>query len=533
MTKSQTIVLLLTLSYTIRGLFITVLPFTTLTLFDTAIPAQSASSLLGLGAVSIIAALMGFVIHSRCEGLLASTAKITIDDLRPELTSGEDIPAPVKQHVMSLARGKSLLVAEFLWTLAIVSFLYYISATGGLILTGILCVVALLSFLLGDNVAKGLPIVISPLLVFGSAFFVLRGEITLGVITFVLFTGMRILSNVGGLFASLTDIRNSFTSTDIDRVFNSNYFKPKMVSALATVFLSVFFVSSFVVSLHVPIQRAVTLTGNSLKETETIQIVSPVSGVILQASVKEGSRVAQGQVLYVLDSLADEQLEANRLQRDQLQRRLADTQDIYDNLVALKTARVEELSRQFENSAIRREQLLDAQIDLASTGLSRNQEIASLQQNLLSLKVEAVQLGEEVRSSIIVSPSSGTVDRSLAVANLPVSSGQEVMTIVPDGRVLVETFATPADRQYLTEGKPLILNEVLIGERETEDIPARVLRASEQLDSQTGLFRVLIETDVDIQAGVNYTAKAVLNDVGILVWVTDSFLNSIQGFQLR
>lgn len=528
---SSTIKLTL-VSYWIRGFFISVLPFTTLTLFDTALPAKSQYSIIVLFSIAVVCSLIAYSIQSQCEALFKSTISIPKSELKVPLN---EIPDYFKVSLKSLQSQSIFSLAELFWVIPLLGFVLTFMPKVGFIVVMVTVVTAMLSFLFGPTIIKLIQNPVTYLLIFSAGFLVVEGDASVGVITFIMFTGGRIINGVASLFGNLSDIRHTLLSMGDTTPFVTDTYHSKLrnkawlMLGYSLVLLGVASTLSFL-----PIDRAVTLTGISTKQNETVQITSPITGLLTNLEITEGTSVQKGDVLATVTSQTDSQLLPSLLTLDRLNKEADEIDKTLENLILLRRTRLNEMMGQLDKKAIRRELVTLAEIDLQDALLRRQETRSAYAQRITEAGNRVRTLRTELKLSKIIAPVSGEVDQLYTTGDQSIVVGNPVLSIVPEGYVVVEGIALASDREFLEEGKTVILTKTNIGDRNAEEIHGTITRASPLLDEKTQTtFRVTIRPSTPLPEGEPYTINAITGSVVILTWLTSSFTNSVSSASVR
>lgn len=220
-----------------------------------------------------------------------------------------------------------------------------------------------------------------------------------------------------------------------------------------------------------------------LQPDESVELGSPVSGVISEIFVERGDRVTAGQLIATLE--AGVELRGVQLANE----RLRDDAELQSSKAALEHAKREKSRAQkmFESKLVSR-QYLDKAITEASIAEHRYQQARSrLQQSRLELKVADARLSQKQ----ITSPVDGLVTERF------VSSGQRVQDnpvarIVKTSPLRVEVIV-PAERYgEFSEGQAFLVKPELPG---LEPRTARVSIIDRIIDSASNSFRLTLVMD--------------------------------------
>lgn len=241
------------------------------------------------------------------------------------------------------------------------------------------------------------------------------------------------------------------------------------------------------ISVARPVVKDITLTKNYpgyLTSEQTVNLVARVNGALQATSFAPGSRVKQGQVLFVIESTvyrdnvtqAESQLKTARAQLDYAR------------------SQYERMKEALKSDAVSRIQVLQAESSVA-------QSVAAVSNAEAALNIARTNLGY----CYIRAPFSGTISRSLYdVGNYISGAAQPVTlaTIYKDDRMLA--YFNVSDNQWLSmlmaanDGKKEQLPKnvtVQLNEWGTETYPATLDYLSPDVELNTGTLNIRANFD--------------------------------------
>lgn len=308
---------------------------------------------------------------------------------------------------------------------------------------------------------------------------------------------------------------------------------------------------------------------------KTIQV--PVGGVLEEVLVKDGQRVAKGEVLLRLDNETTKDREQSlqksiaakrqqlSLKEVELQRYLSlnDTeQQVLRQNLALEREildRVEGLQRNGASSELQvlqqRNKLREIQGELAKTMMDRQRQVAILQQSVQQLRGELADLQSKltelrvnIRYQDIRSPVDGVVFDLKPTGPGFVAQGSEpVMKIVPYSNLKAEVEIDSSKIGFVKVGKPVDISidsfpssdfGVLRGTvkrigsdalppdqlKQTYRYPAEIELASQQLEVKSG-------AQLPLQVGMSLTANIKLRKVSYLQLLLGEFKDKAESLR--
>ena len=518
----NTSIYVLLVSYFIKGFFTTLLPFTTLTLFDTAIPAKSMYSILVLLVIALYCSVSAYYLQLRCENQAKSLSELTQADLI------SNIDASSKQYLSFVQSTLIFIVSEFLWVVLILLFLAFFFPLATIMVLSLTTLIIVISLVFGNSFARAAQSFTTYLLIFGSALLVIVEGSNIGIITFMMFTGARIVTTLTTVFTNLNNLKISLQNVDVSKVLKYEYianFNKKSKSTLRYSLL--LFTVSFALLLF-PIQRVSTSIGNSIVEGQKIDVNSPFSGKITEAFIVEGQKIKQGDLLLSLYSDAKTKSESVVSELFRLESEAKQLYTIQEEIIETRKEKYDTTQAKFKQKKVVIDEVLNAKSNYQEAELRLIQTKADYNTRMASLRKEIQDYRSQLELSNLKSPVDGTIDSSILLyKDLTVNSNHFLFSIVPDGNIVIETFASPLDREYFQEGKPVILTVNTIGNRNYTQITGTIYRSSKIIDQKTGQFKILIKPETSILTGESFTVRAAISEVTILTWLTQSFAQSV------
>lgn len=238
----------------------------------------------------------------------------------------------------------------------------------------------------------------------------------------------------------------------------------------------------------------VLLVAGQVKPAVTIDLRSEASGIVEFVGVKEGDRVAAGQVLVRLDSKlaqsAVDQAEAN-LRQAELQDASARL-DLDEEALELRKRNLERSQRLYEQGLLPKDQLEQRELEFRTATRSTERarrSIESSQARITQAKAAVDQARTQLLHTSVRAPFDAFVIRrqvevgsGVAGVSQSASGGSILMTLGDARESSLYAKATAADARRLKVGMPA---RVRLDSDATQQLPATVLSISTAGDTDT------------------------------------------------
>ena len=221
-------------------------------------------------------------------------------------------------------------------------------------------------------------------------------------------------------------------------------------------------------SAIIRIDEVINVQGILVPTEGTVDVKSPAGGLVSQVLVKDGEKVAKGQILVKFDTRrAIKELERLELQLKEITRThnsrvraLTKRKTAIDQKYKTNIEIYERLKYLEENGAADRNTLLqqrDAALELESRAIE-------VEENILQLESQFMQQREELKSrkflneiqvqyETVRAPKSGIVFGSRAVEKGVLNSGEVIMKVVPQDKLMADVWVTNKDIGYIKVGQ--------------------------------------------------------------------------------
>jgi membrane fusion protein, multidrug efflux system len=220
-----------------------------------------------------------------------------------------------------------------------------------------------------------------------------------------------------------------------------------------------------------------TLQGiGSIEASEMVIIRSEISGVIAEVRFEEGSRVSEGDVLYVLrDEKLRQELEAGRSSLRAARASLEQARQTFERFDTL-----------FEDGLISAEEHKRTKTDL---------ETARAEVQRLSAQVALQE--EQLRETVVSAPMDGVLSQSLLDPGSYVGGGEELATLYTETALRVAFMVPESGMGRVRTGQPATTFVPAVGDERFE---GQVVFVSPSIDVRTRKF--LVRASVKDASGV-------------------------------
>ena len=513
----------------IRGMFITLLPFATLTLFDTALPARSVGSTAVLLSIAIGLGFSYWLLKFLADG--AGGAMV-------EGVNTETMNTQAKKLLLVYTSDNLYATSEVPWIVAILCGMYIFVPTLGILLIASCVVVFLFSTLYSAAASSLLIQIIPTIALFGAAFLSLgTSEVSPGSILFVMITSSRLTNSCFKLAQSIPYIKTAATpsvTSSFQRALPAPALSGFKSKSRWAIFAAVVLVAANCLFLLAPIKRSLTFSGEAVKAEKVAEVKATSSSIVQSVSTEIGSKVASGQMLMTTLSQAAQNLELLSVRLPALKTTRDDLVKLHDEGKKLRAANIEQVRKQVARGTVSQNKLTELRLQDNRSQTDSLRVIADLDSEMHQLRINLSSYRVDSQRTEYVSPVSGTLDFMASLKKgTTIASGDVLFRVIPDGFVVIEAYVPSSDRPYLDLSSKVILKEQRLGNKFAADVDGRITLLSSLRDSdKEDSFRVVISADTPLKAGNLYTVNVATDYVRIWQWLLDSTVFQY-GLQVR
>ena len=221
-------------------------------------------------------------------------------------------------------------------------------------------------------------------------------------------------------------------------------------------------------SAIIRVDEVINVEGILVPTEGTVDVKSPAGGLISEVFVKDGEQVKKGQILVKFDT----RKAIKELERLELQ--LSESTKTYNSRIRTLEKRISAIRQKYDTNIgiYERFKYLEANgaadrstvLQQRDSVLELESKIIEVEENMLQLESEFMQQVEEIKSRIFLNeiqiqyetvraPKSGVVFESKAVEKGVLNSGQIILKVVPQDKLMADVWVTNKDIGYVKVGQ--------------------------------------------------------------------------------
>ena len=513
------------------GFYQTLIPFTTMTLFDTALPSKSVLSLLVLGFLALVFTFFNHVTNV----MVRSSMHVLYKPLSSEKISMDKDGQTYFEIIKS---GVYLATSELFWTLIMIMVVSVISP----IVAAILCVAGILTLIVtllySKESATFMSRITPVILLFSGGYLVIIGTISIGSMIFISLVSARCVNSVFQVVSGLSQLRWLSQRGEMGELSFLKSYPCSAVNEFSDSvrkkrWLSLAFLLCCLSGLNLPLERNIPLNGESIQLGKSFDVKAPASSKVDQVYVTAGNNVSSGQALVSFHSPAIDRKRLLETRLESLRVQLIETGNLFDRGIELIEDKLSDIKPKVANGSLAKAVLLETELSLYSEEQRKSQVLKQLDTDIYSITLEIQSLEQQISNSVLYAPYNALVDSQLAIeTDSVVNTGDVLFTLIPTNEVVIEVFAAISDRETISNVENVILNESKIGSRDVEEIQGKIIQISGLTDEQTNKLRVLIKPEQDIKRGILYDVFVPMGEDLIWRWLLSNTVLS-QGVFIR
>ena len=246
---------------------------------------------------------------------------------------------------------------------------------------------------------------------------------------------------------------------------------PVWAQSLAVIVLSLGSIS-LVGSYFFKIDEVVTVTGRLQSSQGSRDVQSPVGGKVHETKVKDGDKVAKGDLLLVFDTREALQKQKTlseliSLENNELESRLEilkGRKRVYSQKILTQSNLLSESKKLLDIGAFQKvtyleqeDRLLELQNELTAIDLEIKRNRLSTEKSLSQLKSDLNSVELQLQNQNVVAPTSGIVFQSQASKDAVLTAGSTILTIVPQEGLKAKVYVNNKDIGFVERGQTIKL----------------------------------------------------------------------------